>query len=173
VKETAMKTITLVRHAKSSWKDRSLQDLDRPLNRRGLTNAVMMAERLLARGAVPTKLYSSPATRARETAALFSGVFGLSTDTIESIPTLYTFNYEDLLGWMRSLGRDDDNLQLVCHNPAITDLVNFLTLSHIEKIPTCGVAVLQLNISCWQQLGAGVATMVFYDYPKNDIKTAC
>lgn len=168
-----MKTITLVRHAKSSWKDPSLQDLDRPLNRRGLANAITMAERLVAHGCVPAKIYSSPATRSRETASLMSKAFGLPVHSIESVPALYTFNYEDLLGWIRSLGRENDNLQLVCHNPAITDLVNFLTLSHIEKIPTCGVSVLRLNISCWQQLGAGMANTVFYDYPKSDIKAAC
>lgn len=163
-----MKTIILVRHGKSSWKDPGLQDFDRPLNRRGKTCAPMMGKRLLNNGLVPTRIYSSPAVRARETAGLIAGILDVSIDSIESVSALYTFNYEDLLGWMRTLEKAKGNLLLVCHNPAITDLVNFLTLSHMEKIPTCGVAVLQLNISNWSQLSAGMAEITFYDYPKSD-----
>ena len=165
-----MKTITLLRHAKSSWKNPRLQDLDRPLNRRGQANAGVMGERLLARGLIPSRIVSSPAARARETAFLVAEAFGVSIHAIQSATALYTFNYEDLLGWIRCFENEDDNVLLVCHNPAITDLVNFLTLSHIEKIPTCGVAVLQLDISRWKQLGAGMAELLFYDYPKSDTK---
>lgn len=163
-----MKTIILLRHAKSSWKDSSLQDLDRPLNRRGKANALMMGERLFVRGYIPSVIFSSPATRARETAGLIVEAFGVSQHVIKLIPDLYTFNYEELLGWIRCLDKESDNLLITSHNPAITDLVNFLTLSHIDKIPTCGVVVLKLAIRSWGQLGAGMAEVEFYDYPKND-----
>lgn len=163
-----MKTITLIRHGKSSWKDLKLQDLDRPLNQRGYRNSVTMGERLRLKELIPTAMHCSPAVRATETAMLVAETIELPKDSIQITPSLYTFNYEDLLGWMKSLKQGDDDLSIVCHNPAITDLVNFLALSNLEKIPTCGVVVLQLNISRWDGLGAGVAEISYYDYPKND-----
>jgi phosphohistidine phosphatase len=163
-----MKTLTLIRHGKSSWKDSSLQDLDRPLNRRGKNNSETMGERLLLERVVPKKIYSSPAARATETAMLVAEALGLPMETINIMPSLYTFNYEELLGWVKLLDRHEDGVGLVCHNPAITDLVNFLTLSNIEKIYTCGVVVLKLNIVRWGQLGAGMADIIYYDYPKNN-----
>jgi len=173
-----MKTMTLIRHAKSSWKEPMLQDLDRPLNKRGQESALMMGERLRCQQSVlglvsPNKLYSSPAVRAEQTSHLLEEALKLprkGKDIIELVSALYTFNYEELLGWIRSLDQDVDQFFMVCHNPAITDLFNFLTLSHVEKIPTCGVAVLELNITNWSQLGAGMAVVKFYDFPKSDKK---
>jgi len=171
-----MKTMTLVRHAKSSWKEPMLQDMDRPLNKRGEANAIMMGERLRSNQYMPERIFSSPAVRAEETAHLFeealqtailkAGVKGV----VELVPALYSFNYEELLGWIRSLDQSVDNFFMVCHNPAMTDLFNFLTLSHVEKIPTCGIAVLELNITSWSQLSAGMALVKFYDFPKSDKK---
>ena len=163
-----MKTITLIRHGKSSWKNPELQDLDRPMNRRGRHNSVTMGERLSLKELVLTTMYCSPAVRATETAMLVAEAIGLPMNSIQITPLLYTFNYEELLGWMKSLEQNDDDLSVVCHNPAITDLVNFLALSNLEKIPTCGVVVLQLNVSRWDRLGAGIAEISYYDYPKND-----
>lgn len=165
-----MKMITLIRHAKSSWKEPMLQDMDRPLNRRGQANAVMMGERLysILKNNRPTKIYSSPAVRAEETSHLMSDSLRVSAGAIELISALYTFNYEELLEWVRGLNRDEDNVFLVCHNPAITDLFNFLTLSNLEKIPTSGIAVLELGVVDWCQAGAGMARVKHYDFPKND-----
>ena len=173
-----MKTITLIRHAKSSWKEPMLQDMDRPLNSRGQANAVMMGERLyfqqvhsqqvIPKKNVPTKIYSSPAVRAEETAHLMSESLRVSAGDIELVPSLYTFNYEELLEWVRGLNRDEDNVFLVCHNPAITDLFNFFTLFNLEKIPTCGIAILELGVADWRQVGAGMAKVKHYDFPKKD-----
>jgi phosphohistidine phosphatase len=166
-----MKTMTLIRHAKSSWKEPMLQDMDRPLNKRGQANAVMMGERLRRHQYMPEKIYSSPAVRAEETAHLFEEVLKTRVrNIVELAPAINTFNYEDLLDWIRLLDQGENNFFMVCHNPAITDLFNFLTLSHIEKIPTCGVAVLELHITNWSQLGAGKAWVKFYDFPKSDKK---
>lgn len=165
-----MKTITLIRHAKSSWKEPMLQDMDRPLNRRGQANAAMMGERLhsILKKNIPKKIYSSPAVRAEETAHLMSDYLRVSAGAIELIPALYTFNYEELLEWVRGLSRDEGNVLLVCHNPAITELFNLLTLSDLEKIPTCSIAVLELDVVDWHQVGAGMARVKHYDFPKSD-----
>ena len=162
-----MKRIGLIRHAKSSWKDSSCQDIDRPLNRRGKSNAALMGRRLCEQEPNWSRIYCSPAKRARQTAYLISQMVGLTEGNIEIIPSLYAFNYEELLSWIRSLERNEDRLLIVGHNPAITDLVNFLALSDLEKIPTCGVALLKLNTVNWRQAGVGMGKITYYDYPKN------
>lgn len=163
-----MKELLLIRHAKSSWKDDSLPDIERPLNKRGFANAPMMGERLHESGVEIDRFYASPALRSRTTAEMLVEQLEDRRLTIEVISGLYTFNYEELLCWVRSL---DDGLQcvaMVCHNPAVTDLVNFLALTHIENIPTCGIATLGMNVNSWRDVGAGVAALKKYDYPKRD-----
>jgi len=162
-----MKTIALIRHAKSSWKDTSLSDLNRPLNRRGRVNAPEMGRRLQAQPVSMRRVFTSPAVRAMETAEWLMPSLGLGESNLEVVPALYTFNYEEVLAWLRSLDRGADRFALICHNPAMTDLVNFLTLMQIEKIPTCGVALLQIDIGSWQDLGAGMAALTYFDFPKS------
>ena len=162
-----MKYIALIRHAKSSRKDVALQDLDRPLNHRGELNAPIMGGRLNDQQVVWSRVFCSPALRARQTATFLAPAVGLSDKDIEVVPSLYTFNYEELLYWLSTLERHEDGLLVVCHNPAITDLVNFLALSDLEKIPTCGVALLKINVLNWGRIGAGMGEMTYYDYPKN------
>ncbi|WP_438951837.1 SixA phosphatase family protein [Porticoccus sp.] len=161
-----MKTIALVRHAKSSWKDTMLSDLDRPLNRRGRLNAPEMGRRLQAQPVSLKRVFTSPAVRATETAEWLMPSLGLSAANLEIVTALYTFNYEDILSWLRSLDRDADRFLLICHNPAITDMVNFLALMQVEKIPTCGVALLEVAVNDWQDLGAGMAELSYFDFPK-------
>ena len=162
-----MKTIALIRHAKSSWKDTTLPDLDRPLNRRGRLNAPEMGRRLQEQPVSLKRVFSSPAVRAVETAEWLMPSLGLSAAKLDVVTALYTFNYEDILAWLRSLDRGADGFALICHNPAVTDLVNFLTLMQIDKIPTCGVALLQVDINHWQDLGAGMAEMDYFGTPKS------
>lgn len=162
-----MKTIALVRHAKSSWKDATLPDLDRPLNRRGRVDAPEMGRRLQSQPFTLRTVYSSPAVRATETAEWLMPTLGLRVEQAQVEPALYTFNYEELLAWLRGLDNDCDHFAVICHNPAMTDLVNFLTLSQITKIPTCGIAVLRVNVGNWINLGAGMAELTYIDFPKS------
>ena len=162
-----MKTIVLIRHAKSSWKDATLPDLDRPLNRRGRLNAPEMGRRLQEQPVSLKRVFSSPAVRAMETAEWLMPSLGLSPAKLEVVTPLYTFNYEDILAWLRSLDRDADRFALICHNPAITDMVNFLALMQIDKIPTCGIALLQIDVNHWQDLGAGMAELSYFGFPKS------
>ncbi len=161
-----MNSLTLIRHAKSSWKDDGLPDMERPLNKRGFRNAPMMGARLRLRGVVFDRLYTSPALRARTTARLIATELGLDPAKIEIAPSLYTFNYEDLLGWVRSMDDVGEHIALVCHNPAITDFANFLALSDIENVPTCGIVTLSFAESGGDHIGAGSANLDDFCYPK-------
>ncbi|WP_461480466.1 SixA phosphatase family protein [Porticoccus sp.] len=162
-----MKTIALIRHAKSSWKDATMPDLDRPLNRRGRVDAPEMGRRLQEQPVSLKRVFSSPAVRATETAEWLMPNLGLSDASLEVVPALYTFNYEEILAWLRSLDSVADKFVVICHNPAMTDLVNFLTLSQIEKIPTSGLVLLRVRIGQWHDLGAGMAELTYFDFPKS------
>lgn len=163
-----MKKLILVRHAKSSWSDDRLQDIERPLSKRGLGNAPMMGMRLQEYGVSVERFYSSPAVRARSTAELMAVEMGFDPGAINVAHPLYTFNYEELLSWLRSLDSEVSRVAAVCHNPAVTDLVNFLALTHIDNIPTAGVVILNLQLSDWADVGAGMAELEEYNYPKRE-----
>lgn len=163
-----MKQLVLIRHAKSSWKDPALSDLMRPLKKRGERDARAMAKRINALGLNVEKVFLSPARRVVQTADIMADEAGLGRDCSETVPDLYTFSYEDIMLFLKGLADDYRCLAVVGHNPAITDLVNFLTLEEIANIPTCGVAVLNLEIEKWSKLRAGGALLKYYDYPKND-----
>lgn len=164
-----MKQLVLIRHGKSSWKDPALSDLMRPLKKRGERNAKDMSRRLSALGLSVEKAYASPARRVAQTLEIMTAETGFARGVTETVPELYTFSYEDILLFLKKL---DDQLKCVAiagHNPAITDLVNFLSLEEIANIPTCGIAVLHLDIEKWGKLRAGGAELRHYDYPKNEM----
>jgi len=163
-----VKTLLLIRHAKSSWKEPSLTDLQRPLKKRGIRNASEMGERLAKLDHRVERIFTSPARRAMQTIELMAECAGFNSDMIEVCPDLYSFDYDDVMLYLRKLDAQWQSIAVVGHNPAITDLVNFLALDHITNIPTCGVAQLELDIASWNALKAGCGKLLHYDFPKND-----
>jgi len=164
-----MKQLVLIRHGKSSWKDPAITDLRRPLKKRGERNARDMAARLTDFGLAVEILYMSPALRVTQTVEFMTDETGFARDICEIKPELYTFSYEDLLLFLKGLDNSIERVAIAGHNPAITDLVNFLTLEEISNIPTCGVAVLDIDETSWARLRAGGARLAYYDYPKNEV----
>ncbi|GAB3518052.1 SixA phosphatase family protein [Photobacterium alginatilyticum] len=163
-----MKLLFLVRHAKSSWDDPTLDDHERPLNDRGMKNAPEMVHRLNAWQTGPQLIISSSALRAAQTAYFFSK--GLSSEPkLETCSELYTESAFDLLDVIKDSSTQVDRLMVVCHNPAINDLVNMLGL-HIDNMPTCGVAVFAFEVDCWQAVVSEQAEAIYYDYPKRKKK---
>jgi phosphohistidine phosphatase len=162
-----MKRLTLVRHAKSSWKDLSLPDADRPLNKRGTRNAPDMGRRFAQH--FPDGRYhivTSPARRARTTARLFAEAAGYPVADILVDDRVYLADVTVLLEVARGLDDAWDHVVLVGHNPGFTDFINSATKHFIENLPTCGVAVLQYNIDHWAELGRTPAILDELDYPK-------
>ena len=152
-----LKTLFLVRHAKSSWKHPELEDSERPLNKRGTRDAPIMGQRLLARSLVPDLIVSSPAVRALTTAQLLAHEVGYSSPAIVVEDELYAASSQDVLAIVSGL---DDRIQ-VAHNPAITELANWFSDAPIENVPTCGI--LNVEASEWHRIAA--ATFAGFDYP--------
>jgi len=162
-----MKTLYILRHAKSSWEFEELSDHDRPLNKRGRNDAPLMGQELAARGVQPTLVISSSAVRALTTAALVSKELEYEPDDIVVDERIYGAGKEDLLEVVQETAADVDYLLLVGHNDAISEFANLLTPEHIASLPTAGVVALQFNCDNWHDISKENATMLFYDFPKN------
>jgi len=158
--------LTLVRHAKSSWKDALLDDFDRPLNARGQRDAPLMGRRLLARGARPSLILTSPALRARKTAAIFAAELGYPKEFLQCEQALYLAEADTLLD---ILARQDDDFRelLICgHNPGLTELANrLLSEGHIDNLPTCAVLTLTMELEHWAELPGQRGKISFFDTP--------
>src|ERR1051325_3345599 len=111
-----MKTLFLLRHAKSSWKDETLADFERPLNRRGKHAAETMGEYLKAKGVVPELILCSPAVRARETLALVTKAAKWATE-VRYDQRIYEASGLRLAEVMAQIENDRKLVMMVGHNP--------------------------------------------------------
>ena len=161
-----MKTLYLVRHAKSSWSDPALPDRDRPLNERGLRDVATMGQRLAQRGVKLDALLSSPATRAITTAEHLAKALGIKRKDIMVIDRLYAAAVADLLGVIGGLGEQLERVMLVAHNPGLTELARHFA-SEITDMPTCSIAEFTFAVAPWADLGKAEPGNVVFDYPKN------
>jgi phosphohistidine phosphatase len=160
-----MKTLTLVRHAKSSWGDPALADRDRPLNERGLRDVAAMGQRLAQRGARPDLLLASPATRALTTAEHLAKALGIKRKDIVVDDRLYAAAANELLAVIHALGNEPQRVMLVAHNPGLTDLAHCFA-SEIAHMHTCAVAELTFAAPSWGDIGEDRPTNVLFDFPK-------
>ena len=162
-----MKTIVLVRHAKSSWKDSSLDDFDRPLNKRGKRNAPFMGKKLKERQIMPDLILSSPAKRARKTAAAVAKAIGYPKKKIKYRDDMYHPSARYLLEMVRNQDDKNETIMLFGHNPDFNDFADML-LEHnpIYNIPTTGIYCIRFDVDNWKKLREGKGESVFFDYPK-------
>jgi len=162
-----MKTLLIVRHAKSSWDDASMSDIDRPLNDRGRRDAPAMAKRLIKAGIAIDRFVSSPAKRARQTAEAFVHEFGKKEKSIRFIPELYHAAEPVFEAVVASLDDEDYTVAIFSHNPGITAFVNSLTTAiRIDNMPTCGVFVVKCDTKHWKDFRSAGPQFAFFDYPK-------
>ena len=160
--------LTLVRHAKSDWGDASLDDFDRPLNKRGERDAPEMAQRLVAAGLVPTRIVTSPAVRALATARAFADAFGYPASRIVLADDVYLAKPEQLLDVVRRFGGRARHLMLFAHNPGISSFGAMLSGDDsLGDVPTCAVTSFLVPSDRWSELAFGCARRDFHDFPKS------
>lgn len=138
-------TLTLMRHAKSSWKNQHQSDHDRPLNERGNRDAPDMASRLVARNQIPDLIFCSSAQRTRDTTAHLLSVFGEPAPHVLFNDALYLASPETLLATLHNLSEDITHAMIVAHNPGMEDLSSLLS-GHTDTMPTC--AIRQFSCAC-------------------------
>ncbi len=159
-----MKTLLLLRHAKSSWENPSERDFARPLNARGLQDAPLMGSYLQAQDYQPDIILSSPATRARQTALLVREAAAFSAP-VRYEATIYEAQLKDLLNLISALDEAYKLALIVGHNPGLTILLEHLT-GCCEHLPTAAVAHIQLNQAHWRDIQAGGGQLLALVKPK-------
>jgi len=160
-----MKTLFLVRHAKSSWDDTALPDKDRPLNKRGERDAPRMGERLAKRHIKADLILSSPARRALMTAKVIAKSIDYKPNRIVVDAQLYPGAVDDLLKLIHSLGKKQDRVMIVGHNPALTELAHRFS-SEITRMPTCAVAEFTFATKSWPLVDNSSLATVALERPK-------
>ena len=158
----SVKILYIVRHAKSSWKDTSLKDFDRPLNKRGKRNAPFMANILHEKGVCPEIILSSPAKRAKCTAEALCTTLGGELVLEEAI---YEASLSTLKKHLEKAFEIYDSVMLVGHDPSITMLNNTISNISIYHIPTAAIVAIALD-----EGDAFKGTQLFYEYPKKHKK---
>ncbi len=163
-----LKTLYIIRHAKSSWNLATLHDFDRPLNDRGKADAPMMAQRLLDKKFMIDHFVSSPAKRARCTAEYFAKEYKQPKETIEYIAELYHAPVPIFFNVIENLDNRFNSVAIFSHNPGITEFVNLLTDSvKIDNMPTSGIFAINIHTNDWKNFYDAPKKLMFFDYPKN------
>lgn len=163
-----MKEIILVRHAKSSWSDPSLADIERPLNKRGQRDAPVMAERMAESDSDVERVVTSPAQRTRLTTEALIEALHLDADEVVEERQLYG---ADTVDWLDVIRRQPDflnSIAFVGHNPGLTEFLNLFLDDPLDNVPTCGIARLRFNVDNWPEIGEAVPERVLYSIPKRE-----
>ena len=158
------RTLYLLRHAKSSWKDASLRDFDRPLKGRGRDAAKQIAKRLASEKPQPVLVVCSPAARTRETADIVLKHAGLKVD-VNFVQRIYEASLRDLLHVVSEIPDDREVMLMIGHNPGFEELVAYLSGEHLH-MPTCALAKIRLEVGSWKDIKAGDGRLVSFTVPK-------
>jgi phosphohistidine phosphatase len=162
-----MKTLLIIRHAKSSWDNINTPDIDRPLNDRGKKDAPAMARKLIKAGIHVDRLVSSPARRARHTAELFAHELDVRESDIVILNELYHAQPATFQQIIANLDDEDNTVALFSHNPGITAFVNTLSSVRLDNMPTCSVFAVKSGSSKWSEFLSENREFLFFNYPKS------
>ena len=161
-----MKSLLIVRHAKSSWDLSTPNDFDRPLNDRGKKDAPAAAKRLKKKGITIDAFVSSPAKRAKKTARHFANEYEIDEEKIILVPELYEAHASVFTEVVQSLDDSYNTVAIFSHNPGITDFVNSLTEVKVDNVPTCGIFAVEVKADSWEGFKDAEKKFWFFDYPK-------
>jgi phosphohistidine phosphatase len=161
-----MKTLYLVRHAKSSWKGKGLSDKDRPLNKRGKHDAPFMGKLMKEMRVNSDLMISSPAVRALTTAEIFAKEIDYPKSKIEVNDKIYFASPGEFINELIRINNKYNSVMLFGHNPGITDFLNIICKENIDNMPTCSVACIQFEINSWSDIKNKKGKLTFFEYPK-------
>ncbi len=164
-----MKTVYIVRHAKSSWKYPKIKDVDRPLKQRGILDAHLMAEKLSERIQKPDVFVTSSANRALHTAVIFSDMFKYPLTNLRINKSLYSFSDGYLIKTIKALDDSFDSAIIFSHDHGISTFVNKFGNKKINHVSTSGVIGIEFDIKHWKNLNPDRSNgkTILIDFPKN------
>ena len=159
--DTSLKTLLILRHAKSSHDDPKLSDHDRPLAKRGKRASKKIARLMDREGLWPERILSSTATRAASTIRRViqaSAEPERNAELVEFRRELYTFDAGEYVDAVRATAGDERSLMIVGHNPGLENLVYYLSGEH-RRFPTAALARIELSIDAWDRMDRGTGTL--------------
>ncbi len=160
-----MKTLVLMRHAKSSWNDVELADFNRPLKKRGIKDADLMAQQIKKSAFSPDLIVSSSAKRAIQTANICAQVLEYPLEKIISTTSLYEAGINSWLYHIMELPESADRVLMVGHNPVLWQLAESLSGQRLSNLPTSGQVIVQADIDQWQDFSLQAQYQVQIHYP--------
>jgi len=161
-----MKTLHLLRHAKSSWDHPGLPDKERPLNDRGIKSCAHVGPAIYQSGYDFAHVFCSTGKRAQETIRYISEAISELSVNWQSDDDLYTFSSHALLDWCRALDDALDGVMIVGHNPAITELCSELANRYVDHVPTCAYVKIENEVNSWSELGCRSGVITEFITPK-------
>ena len=166
----ANKTLILARHGKSAWDYDNRDDIDRPLNNRGVEDACFMGNVLKKKPVIPERIITSSAERAVHTALIYARVLEVQDSQISIDSDLYLTEEESLFLYVKNLEDSFSSVMIVGHNPTFTIFANTFLKKPIDNLPTSGVAIIEFNTDKWEQANPDNVKAVSVDYPKKHKK---
>lgn len=164
-----MKKIYLIRHAKSSWEDSTMDDSLRPLNSRGKRDVLFMGERLKKFNVLPNVIYASPAVRAAKTAKELAKIIDYDKKKIIFADELYDSSYEAYLSLIHKTNDKHKSIFIVAHNPEITEVGERLSGAILTTIPTCAILCIEFDVMGFKDIDENGGKILFFDYPKKHL----
>ena len=159
-----MKKLIIVRHSKSSWKDLSLSDFNRPLNGRGKSDGPLMADYLNSKINKIDYLHSSSSVRTFETSKYF--INQIQFGKLEYDDSLYHSSATSILNMIRSYSDNYQSAMIIAHNPGLTNLINNITNISLDNLPTTGIAEIEFNCDRWSKISYENSDLVDLKFPK-------
>jgi phosphohistidine phosphatase len=160
-----MKTLYIVRHAKSSWEYEGIKDIDRPLKKRGINDAYLISNVLQKKISSPDVFISSCANRALHTAMIFSYSFNYPLANLKLSKSLFSFSDGYLIKTVKALDDGFDSAIIFSHDHGISDFVNKFGDKYLDHVPTCGVIGIKFDTNHWKNIKSGKTFLT--EFPKN------
>lgn len=161
-----MKTLLLIRHAKSDWSENHNSDFDRTLNARGLNDAPKMAILIHQRINKIDVIFSSQAIRAFTTATIFAHIWNIPQNEIITSLDFYENGFKAIPIFLSNVPNRYENVAVFGHNPDISLLVNHFTGEDVGNLPTCSVSRIDFEIDDWEEISKENGKLIFIETPK-------
>jgi len=160
-----MKTLLLARHAKSDWGDKNFSDFDRPLNNLGKLDAPKMALYLQQCGYLIHQIISSDAARALETAEEYKNCLTPEKNLITH-HDLYLASADTIVDIVSKISPSHNSVMIIGHNPGMSEALNYLCKEKFNDMSSCGVGIVQFEVSNWQDIAEGSGDVLGFESPK-------
>ena len=158
------KKLIIVRHSKSSWKDLSLDDFNRPLNKRGKEDGPIISNYLSKKTNFIDFLHSSSSVRTFETSKFFTE--RIKFGKVKYDDNLYHSSSESILNLIKNYSNKYSSVMLIAHNPGLTHLINQITNISLDNLPTTGLAEIHFSCNKWNEISSKNSNLIDLKFPK-------